>query len=131
MNKNNYTSRIAAFIHVSESEVAMLYDDYSCEWEQEKLNRALWDLGLDTNFNFELQKVSQHRNRLNKVVTCARWYGVEREDTEWISCKWASQTVKDKLKNSKMLDDVYRSKGLTVDCIEAAEWKDKYNEVEE
>lgn len=41
---------------------------------------------------------------------------------------FASQAVKDKLKNSRILDDLYKSKGLTEDCIEAAEWKDKYSE---
>lgn len=128
MNKNNYTSKIAAFIHVSESEIAALYPYYLSNWSETEINNALWELGLDTNFNFEFQEASQHRNRMNRVVTCARWYGVEREDVEWIKSGLASQTVKDKLKNSKMLDDVYRSKGLTVDCIEAAEWRDKYSE---
>lgn len=128
---SGYVSKICSMVHVSESEIDAVFCDYSSEWEDLKLEKALYQLGLNTNLNYEFQSASQHRNRMNKVVTCARWYGVEREDDEWIKSGCASQAVKDKLKNSRMLDDIYRSKGLTVDCVEAAEWKDKYSKGEE
>ena len=131
MKNNNYVSKIASKLHVSESELAMLYPDYSASWNEEKVKKALWELGLNSNLDFEFQQASQHRNRANKIVTCGRFYGYEREDIEWIKSGFASQAVKDKLKNSRILDDLYRAKGLTEDCIEAAEWKDKYSECKE
>ena len=128
MKKNNYVSNIASLIHISESEVAALFPDYDSTWNEEKVKQALWELGADTNQHYEFQEACQHRNRMNKLVTCYRWYCREREDEEWLKGGFASQAVKDKQKNSRILDDLYRSKGLTTDCIEAAEWKDKYNE---
>lgn len=127
---DNYVSKICSMIHVSESEIDAVFNDYSANWDNSKLEKALYQLGLNTNLNYEFQETSQHRNRMNKVVTCARWYGTEREDKDWIMSGCASQAVKDKLKNSRMLDDIYRRKGLTIDCIEADEWKDKHNKSE-
>lgn len=133
MNKKDdgYVSKILNTIHVSESEIDAVFDNYNADWDKTRLESALYQLGLNINLNYEFQSASQHRNRMNKVVTCARWYGIEREDEEWITSGCASQAVKDKLKNSRMLDDIYRRKGLTVDCVEAAEWKDKYSKGEE
>ena len=128
MKNNNYVSKIASLIHTSESEIAALYPAYSSNWDEDQLKAALWELGLNSNLNYEFQEASQHRNRMNKVVTCGRYYGREREDESWLKSGFASQAVKDKLKNSRILDDLYRAKGLTEDCIEAAEWKDKYSE---
>ena len=131
MKNNNYVSKIASKLHVSESEVAALYPDYDSTWGEEKVKKALWELGADINLNYEFQEACQHRNRMNKLVTCCRWYCREREDEGWIKSGFASQAVKDKLKNSRILDDLYRAIGLTEDCIEAAEWKDKYSEGKE
>ena len=87
-----YTSRIAAVCHVSESEIVayedLMYGKSSTVLPIE-INSVLEDtywltilfrLGIDTNLPFEYQGVTQHRNRLNQIVTCGRWYGVERSD---------------------------------------------------
>ena len=127
-------SMIAAVMHVSESELILAEPNYGFQWAEsnkDKLNKLLWDLGLDSNFQFEFQPAVQHRNRLNQIVTCGRYYGTERSDYEWIKSGYASEAAIDKAKGSKFVDDLYRSRGLTVDVQVALEIKDKYNKVEE
>jgi len=131
--KKEYYSVIMSVIHVSESEIAALHPDYEYSWNEEqvdKLKGILFDLGLDTNQYYELQDCSQHRNRMNKVVTCRRWYGSERLDDYWIRSGLASQAAKDKVKNSRFVDDLYRMKALTIDTQLALEIKDRYNKIE-
>jgi hypothetical protein len=130
-------SQIAAVIHVSESEVVLVHSDYESSWNNPcnpnhlKLVSTLRGLGLSTNFPYEYQQVSQHRNRLGQVVVCSRWFGDEREDSEWVNSKYSSQAAKDKAKRSEFLDDLYRQKGLTTDAQVAMEIKDSYNKKEE
>lgn len=121
-------------MHVSQSEVSKLYPDYEFSWnedQKEKLEGILFDLGLDTDQHYEFQDATQHRNRMNQVVTCNRWYGSERSDNTWLKSGFASEAAKDKAKNSRLLDDIYRSKGLTIDTQIALERKDMYSVVEE
>jgi len=130
---DNFVSKIAAKIHVSESEVAALYPEYDVSWNNSwnnsiKLERALWELGLNTNCNYHLQDVAQHRNRMGKIVTCGRYYSDERTDPEWLSSGYASKAAIDKAKNCRMLDELYRQKGLTEDVQEALEAKDFYRD---
>jgi hypothetical protein len=90
-------SQIAAVIHVSESEVVLVHSDYESSWNSPanpnhlKLVSTLRGLGLSTNFPYEYQQVSQHRNRLGQVVVCSRLFGDEREDSEWVNSKYSSQ----------------------------------------
>lgn len=132
--KKEYYSCISTPMHISQSEVSYLYPDYEFNWNEERLddlNSILFDLGMDTKQHWEFQDVSQHRNRMNQVVTCNRYYGVERSDTEWLQSGYASTAAKDKALNSRMLDDCYRSKALTIDTQMALEARDKYNVVED
>ena len=132
--KKGYTSMISDVMHVSESEIAMIYPQYDVSWLVDRiddLKSVLFDLGLDSNQNFTLQEVTQHRNRLGQVVTCGRFEGVERSDTGWLKSGYASQAARDKSKNSKLLDDLYRERGLTQDMQDAMERKDKYKEIED
>lgn len=129
MANNKYTSLIAIPFHVSESEIAFLFPDYDYSWvscQNNRLKKILFDLGLNSNSYFVFQDVTQHRNRFNNVVTCGRFFGEERTDKNWIESGKASQAVKDKIKNSAFLDDLYRRKGLTVDVQKAMEERDKY-----
>ena len=135
---SNYTapnrqdfSLIAAVIAVSESEIALLYPEYSADKPLAEIKPYLWELGLDTNQAFEVQPVMQHRNRLKKVVTCARYFGHERTDPEYIASGMASREAIDKSKNSRFLDEIYRSKGMTMDVQAAMEIKDRYNKEKE
>ena len=134
-HKGVYTSMIDNTYIVSESEIAMIYPQYNISWytdQIEDLKTVLWDLGMDTqNENFTLQDVTQHRNRLNQIVTCSRYAGLERSDSAWINSGYASQAAIDKSRNSRMTDDLYREKGLTVDMQQAMEKKDKYQVVED
>lgn len=86
----------------------------------------LFRLGIDTNLPFEYQGVTQHRNRLNQIVTCGRWYGVERSDKEWLESGVASKEAIDRAANNPFLDELYRHRGLTVDAQHAGDERDKY-----
>lgn len=133
-SKKEYYSVISTPMHISQSEVSYLYPDYTFDWhftEVQKLKGILFDLGLDTNQFYEFSEVTQHRNRMNQVVTCNRWFGVERSDIEWLKSGYASQAAKDKAKNSRLCDDLYRAKALTIDTQLALEARDKYNVIEE
>ena len=127
--QKEYYSMISTPIHISESEIAFAYPQYNANWLTENLsdlNAVLFDLGLDTSKHYQLQEVTQHRNRLGKVVVCGRYLGTERDDTDWMQSGFASQAAKDKAKNSRMLDDLYREKALTIDAQAALERKDMF-----
>lgn len=131
--KKGYYSMIDVTLAVSESEIALIYPQYDVSWLVEQiddLKSVLFDLGLDTNQHFELQEITQHRNRLGQVVTCGRYLGYERGDDSWLKSGYASQAAKDKSRNSRMTDDLYRMKGLTIDMQESMERKDKYRDLE-
>ncbi len=55
------------------------------------------------------------------------WFGSERLCEEWLNSGYASKEAKDKAKGSRLLDELYRSRGLTEDVLAAAEEKDKWN----
>lgn len=133
--KGEFKSMICTDYIISESEIAMIYPEYEVSWLEDSiddLKTILWDMGMDTvNENFELQEVTQHRNRLGKVVTCRRYVGQERSDLEYLRSGYASQAAIDKSRNSRMTDDLYREKGLTTDMQAAMEAKDKYKVLED
>lgn len=129
--KQTNFSLIAAVIHVSESEVKELYPDYDASWEvdhPEKLKHILNNLGLDTSKEYVRFDGIQHRNRLNQIVTCSRWYGMERDDKNWLESGYASQAALDKAKNNKLLEDSYRARYMTVDAQSMLERRDYYDE---
>ena len=127
--KGNYYSMIAATIHVSETEIAALYPDYQYSWyenDKEKLAGILYEFGIDTSQYWEYQEPVQHRNRMNQLVTSGRYYGNERLDEAWLNSGLASEAAKDKAKNSRLLDDLYREKALTIDTQMALERRDLF-----
>lgn len=107
---------IAAVRIVSESEIATVKDGFTLQWAIEnpkEFNEMLYELGFDTNSMIELQEGLTHRNSFNAVITCARWVGSERVDALWVNSKYASQEAKDKATGSKLLEDLYRRRGMT------------------
>ena len=107
---------IAAVRIISESEIATVKDGFNLQWSIEnpkEFNEMLYDLGFDTNSMIELQEGLTHRNSFNAVITCARWVGGERTDALWLASGHASQEAKDKALGSKMLEDLYRRRGMT------------------
>lgn len=113
-----YKSSIAALVCISESEIAEVYKDYDSTWDKEqpdKLKGILYEAGLDTNTHYEKQEDILHRNIMNKVVKCHRWVGNSRTDKAWINSGYASAEAIDRSKCNRLLDDLYRSKGLTMD----------------
>ncbi len=43
---DNYVSKICSMIHVSESEIDAVFNDYSANWDNSKLEKALYQLGF-------------------------------------------------------------------------------------
>lgn len=95
-----------AVMFVSESELLLADSNYEASWlntNKDKLFEMLYTLGLDINRDLEYQDITQHRNRLNKVVTCGRYSGLERTDTEWINSGYASRAAKIAASGCKLL----------------------------
>ena len=120
---------ISAVCIVSESEIQHIDPGFrfsNIESDQERLKGILFSLGMDTSKNFIKQPNIQHRNRLNKVVTCDRYVGNERLDRVWIDSGYASREAKDKASGSRMLEDIYRARDLTEDRQLKLEDRDRY-----
>lgn len=124
---------ISAYCIISESELCLAEPNYNHEWfntdnpNHIKLLNTLYDLGINIDEGVEVQQSVQHRNRLNQVVTCGRYIGSERIDTSWIESGFASKEAIDKASGSKLLEGLYRAKGMTIDAQIAMEYKDKYS----
>lgn len=106
---------ITALCIISASEIQLAKPDFTYEWTEtnkKEFDQILYEFGMDTTQQIERQENIQHVNRMNKVVVCDRWVGYERTDKEWINSGYASKAAKDKASNNKLLEDLYRSKGL-------------------
>lgn len=93
---------------ISESELMLLpgYMIGSNETHKEDFEKILYNLGMDIHKGYELQVGFTHRNRLNKVVNCNRWCGMERLDDEWINSGYASREAKHLASGSGLIRDV-------------------------
>jgi hypothetical protein len=110
------SSNIVALCYVSAMDIAEVKPDYTYKWGDENLelfNDILYQFGMDTTSFIERQESVTHRTRLNRLVTADRWVGNERIDEEWIKSSYASREAKDKHSGSKLLNDIYKMKGLT------------------
>jgi hypothetical protein len=117
---------IAALQQISLSELRTMHPKYTEDYVKEnpeEIKGILFDLGLNTNEHFEAQH-NTHRNRFNNPVTCTRWVGSERVDSEWLESGYASQLAIDKSKGNKLLVDLYSTKGLTTDRLGGV-WEDE------
>lgn len=106
---------ILALSYISFSELQIVKPECTLEWAKENdaiFKEYLYDLGLDSRLPFEFQIDVEHRNRLNRVVTCTRVVGLERNDPEWIESGNASQEAIDRSKNNALLNDLYGKRGL-------------------
>lgn len=107
---------IIALCIISASELAKVIPNFSYEMVEKDnvwFNDLLYSLGMDTTAPIERQEVIQHKNRFNEVVICDRWVGYERTDHLWIRSGHASVEARDKATNNKLIEDLYRRKGLT------------------
>lgn len=106
---------IIALCIISASELAKVIPDFSYSKSEENPQwflDLLYGLGMDTTAPIERQETIQHKNRCNEIVVCDRWVGYERTDSEWIVSGYASQEAKDKAMNNRLIEDLYRRKGL-------------------
>ena len=135
--ERKYISDIAAYVLVSEAELFHVNPEYSVNWfyeetDKKKLDDLLHNFGMDMQYKYDLQEVTQHRSKLlNKVVTCRRYFGYERQDLEWINSGFASREALDKFKSNRLVDEMYFQKGLTHQAQVSAELKDQYRAGEE
>jgi hypothetical protein len=111
-------NQILALSYISFSEIQMVKPECTHEWAMQSdannkvFRQYLYDLGLDINQPFEYQTDIEHRNRFNQVVLGARVVGLQRQDQEWIESGYASIEAIDKSKGNRLLNDLYRQKGL-------------------
>ena len=107
--------RIAAISYISLSEIqtaANWVTEEFIEENPEVFKKMLFDLGMDVyNYPWEVQNVT-HRNRFGNTITCPRYVGNERIDKEWVRSPYSSVEARDKSLNNKILNDLYRFKGL-------------------
>ena len=107
--------RIAAISYISLSEIQTVANWVTEEFIEENpevFKKMLFDLGMDVyNYPWEVQNVT-HRNRFGNTITCPRYVGNERIDKEWVRSPYSSVEARDKSLNNKILNDLYRFKGL-------------------
>lgn len=106
--------QIAAICYISHSEIITVQPWITREFIEnnpKEFKQILFDLGMDINYPVEEQDVI-HRNRFGNINSGLRWVGNERCDKSWIESGFASTAVVDKSKNSKLLIDIYRMRGL-------------------
>lgn len=107
---------IIALCIVSASEIAVVKPDFSYQWadkNKKEFDEMLYQLGMDMQAPIERQETIQHKNRLGKVVICDRYVGYERTDSEWINSGYASTEAKDKATGNRLLEDIYKMRGMT------------------
>jgi hypothetical protein len=102
---------MVATVVVSFSELFKALPDITQGWCEEvenksKLEKILWGLGLDIYKPWERQSGLIHRNRLNEVILCDRWVGVERLDRAWIESGYASREARNEASGSKLVQDL-------------------------
>lgn len=132
--KTTRPNSVVALRIISESEIAKVIPNWSASFETDnptKFKILLSGLGVDVTFPYQRQDGLTHRNMLNEVVLCSRWVGQERLDEDWINSGYASQEAIDKASGSRMVESVYRARGLTEDMQAILESRDKYTQVEE
>lgn len=109
--------QIAALCYISMSELALVKPDITYQWIEDN-NHMFLDiiekLGMNTKEPIERQETIQHKNKLNQVVICDRFVGLERTDEEWIKSGYASVEAVDKSKSNGILIDLYASKGMVL-----------------
>ena len=106
---------ITAILIVSASEIAKVLPDFTYAWTEanpHKFQDLLFEIGMDINHKFEVQECVQHKNRFGEVVICDRYVGVERTDKAWVESGYASVEAQDRSRNNKLLNDLYRMKGM-------------------
>lgn len=119
-------AEIVAIRIISLSDMYTANNQFTEKYAQDNpdvIKDLLYELGIDIKQPYEHQ-VNTHRNFFNKEYTGSRWVGYERTDQAWLESGYASQEAIDKSCGSRLLTDLYRSKGLTTDRI-AGVWNDE------
>lgn len=110
------TSNIIALTIISAMDIAQVVPDFKYTWvteNPEEFKKILWQFGGDTNSFIEVQENVTHKTLTGRLVTCDRYVLNERFDKEWVTSGHASRESIDKASGSSLLNDIYRSKGLS------------------
>jgi len=108
-------SSIIALVYISQSELCTVDPKYTEEWianHPQQLEAVLYELGINTNEPYETQ-FNTHRNRFGNLNTCSRFIGNSRLDQKWLESGYASEEALAKSSGSRLLIDLYQSRGLT------------------
>lgn len=126
---------IAATLHISETEVYALDNNYNFTWyttQQSKLNSILYKLGMNISRGYIMQDPCLHFNyRAKEQNNCARFYGNERIDEEWLLSGFASQAAKDKASGGSLIQDVYSARKQTEKAQADLEYQDMFRTLED
>jgi hypothetical protein len=110
------SSSIVALCYISAMDLFEVMPSFSYKWAEDNpvlFNELLEQFGGDTTSFIEVQKDVIHRCRTGRLVTCDRYVLNERIDDEWVNSGYASREAKDKANGSRLLNDLYRMKGLS------------------
>lgn len=110
------TNNIIALCIVSAMDVFKVKPDFTYDWTETNKGdfyELLHQFGMDINSIIDTQEDVTHKDRTGRLVTCHRYVGSERYDKAWIESGYASREAKDKASGSSLLNDIYRSKGLS------------------
>lgn len=108
-------SGIIALKYVSAVDIAKVFPSFTYDYiktNPKEFRDILYQFGMDINSMYEIQEDKQHKTIEGKLVQSDRYVGSERTDIEWISSGYASREAKDRASGSKLLEDLYRMKGL-------------------
>lgn len=108
-------SSIIALVYISQSELCTVDQKYTEEWianNPQQLEAVLYDLGINVYEPYETQFCT-HRNRFGNINTCTRFIGNSRLDKKWLESGYASEEALAKSSGSRLLIDLYQSRGLT------------------
>lgn len=106
---------ILALLYISASEIAKVLPDFTYDFPDKNphgFQDMLFELGVDIKQPIDRQYTIQHKNRFGEVVICDRWVANERTDKAWITSGYASAEAIDRSLGNKILNDMYRLKGL-------------------
>ena len=109
-------SGIIALKYVSAVDIAKVFPSFTYDYiktNPKEFQDILYQFGMNINYMYEIQEDKQHKSIEGKLVQADRYVGQERTDKEWLDSGWASREAKDKSSGSKLLNDLYRMKGLS------------------
>lgn len=83
---------------ISEIDVQQVIPNFSVSWLEDNKSDAkilLWNLGINTDYNIEVQLGLSHRTQMCGIQECPRIVGIERTDRPYLLSGHASLEAKE------------------------------------